>query len=191
MSLSSSGPAAAQVVTNPAQVRSGTYGVEPGHTQVTFTVLHLGFTNYLGIFSNASGTLELDARTPSRSKLSVTIPVASVQTTSSRLTEELKGEQWFDAARFPAATFVSTTVRLTGQNEALVTGNLTLHGVTKAETLKVHFIGAGINAMDKKYTTGFEATAMIRRSDFGVKMYVPYVSDDVQLRIAGAFEQQD
>ncbi|WP_407637093.1 YceI family protein [Komagataeibacter kakiaceti] len=191
LSLSHVGPAAAQVVTSPAQVQSGSYDVEPAHTQVTFTVLHLGFTNYTGIFSNASGTLELDTRAPSRSKLSVTIPVDSVQTTSSRLTGELKGEQWFDAGRFPAATFVSTAIRQTGQNDAVVTGNLTLHGVTKPETLKVHFIGAGINAIDKKYTTGFEATATIRRSDFGVKMYVPYVGDDVELRIAGAFERRD
>lgn len=71
-----------------------------------------------------------------------------------------------------------------------MTGNLTLHGVTKPEILNVHFIGAGMNALDKKYTTGFEATGTIKRSDFGVKMYVPYVSDEVHLRIAGAFEKQ-
>lgn len=189
LSLPIQGPAAAQVMTNPAQVQSGTYHVEPEHTQVAFTVLHLGFTNYLGLFSHASGTLELDAHDPSRTKLSVTIPVDSVQTTNSRLTGELKGEQWFDAARFPTATFTSTTVHLTGQDDAIVTGNLTLHGVTKPETLRVHFIGAGINAMDGKYTAGFEATATIRRSDFGIKMYVPQVSDDVQLRMSGAFER--
>ncbi|CAI9120399.1 YceI family protein [Brytella acorum] len=183
-------PASAQVVTNAAQVQSGTYDVEPGHTQVGFSVLHFGFTNYLGVFSNVSGTLSLDAKSPASSKLSVTIPVSSVQTTSAKLDDELKSDQWFDATKFPNATFESTSVRITGRNDAIVTGNLTLHGVTKSETLKVHFIGAGVNALDKKYTTGFEATGTIKRSDFGVKMYVPYVSDDVQLRIAGAFEKQ-
>lgn len=183
-------PASAQVVTNAAQAQSGTYDVEPGHTQVGFSVLHFGFTNYLGVFSNVSGTLSLDAKNPASSKLSVTIPVDTVQTTSTKLNDELKGEQWFDAAKFPNATFESTSIRITGRNDAIVTGNLTLHGVTKPETLKVHFIGAGVNALDKKYTTGFEATGTIKRSDFGVKMYVPYVSDDVQLRIAGAFEKQ-
>lgn len=184
-------PASAQVVTNAAQAQSGTYAVEPGHTQVGFSVLHFGFTNYLGVFSNVSGTLKLDAKNPASSKLSVSIPVASVQTTSAKLDDELKGDQWFDAAKFPNATFESTSVRVTGRNDAIVTGNLTLHGVTKPETLKVHFIGAGVNALDKKYTTGFEATGTIKRSDFGVKMYVPYVSDDVTLRISGAFERQD
>ncbi|QOF96698.1 polyisoprenoid-binding protein [Novacetimonas hansenii] len=182
--------ASAQVVTSAAQAQSGTYDVEPGHTQVGFSVLHFGFTNYLGIFSNVSGTLILDPKNPTTSKLSVTIPVDSIQTTSSKLNDELKGTQWFDAAKFPNATFESTSIHVTGRNDALVTGNLTLHGVTKPETLKVHFIGAGINALDKKYTTGFEATGTLKRSDFGVKMYVPYVSDEVQLRINGAFEKQ-
>ena len=184
------GPASAQVATTAAQAQSGTYDVEPGHTQVGFSVVHFGFTNYVGLFSNVSGTLTLDTKNPAASKLSVTIPVESVQTTSAKLNDELKGEQWFDAAKFPNATFTSTSVRLTGRNDAIVTGNLTLHGVTKPETLKVHFVGAGVNALDKKYTTGFEATGTIKRSDFGVKMYVPYVSDDVQLHIAGAFEKQ-
>lgn len=183
-------PASAQAAASPAPVESGSYAVEPGHTQVSFSVLHFGFTNYGGLFSNVSGTLELNAKTPSASKLSVTIPIASVQTTSDKLTEELKGDQWFDAGKFPDATFASTSVKLVGKSDAIVTGTLTLHGVTKPETLKVHFIGAGVNPLDKKYTTGFEATGTIKRSDFGVKMYVPYVSDEVQLRIAGAFEKQ-
>ncbi|GLQ64241.1 YceI family protein [Gluconobacter cerinus] len=183
--------ASAQTVTNPAQVQSGTYVIEPGHTQVGFSLLHFGFTYYSGLFSNVSGTLQLNAKTPSASKLSVTIPVASVQTTSDKLTDELKSDQWFDTEKFPNATFASTEVKRVGKTDAIVTGNLTLHGITKPETLKVHFVGAGINPMDKNYTTGFEAAATIKRSDFGVKMYVPYVGDDVTLHIAGAFEKQN
>lgn len=190
IALACARPVAAQVVTNPAQVQSGHYDVEAAHTQVGFSVLHFGFTNYGGVFSQVSGTLDLNAHAPSASKLSVTIPLASVQTTSSRLTEELKGDQWFDATKFPNATFVSRSVQVTGAGDATVEGDLTLHGVTRPETLKIHFIGAGVNAMDKKYTAGFEATATIKRSDFGVKMYVPYVSDEVRLFINGAFEKQ-
>lgn len=181
----------AQETSHAPQDLSGNYAVEPGHTQVGFSVLHFGFTYYTGAFSNVSGTLSLDAKAPSKSQLSVTIPVSSVQTTSDKLTAELKSDQWFDAAKFPDATFVSHNVKLTGKHDAIVTGDFTLHGITKPETLKVHFIGSGINPLDKKYTAGFEATGTIKRSDFGVKMYVPYVSDDVTLRIAGAFEKQD
>lgn len=191
LAFSAMNPALAGTNNNTAEAQSGIYSVEPAHTQVIFSVLHFGFTNYFGAFSNASGTLKLNALTPEDSSLSVTIPVTSVQTTNTRLTDELKGPQWFDATKFPNATFVSTAVKMTGPNDATVTGNLTLHGVTKLEALNVHFLGAGTNPMDKKYTTGFEATGTIKRSDFGIKMYVPYVSDDVSLRIAGAFEKQD
>ena len=191
LALLASNPARAQVVVDATQAQAGTYDVEPAHTQVTFSVLHLGFTNDFGVFSNVSGTLALNTKNPALSKLSVRIPVGSVQTTSAKLTDELKGDQWFDTTKFPAAMFESTNVRMTGRNDAVVTGNLTLHGITKPQTLRVHFIGAGVNALDKKYTTGFEATGTLQRSDFGVKMYVPYVSDTVTLRIAGAFEKQD
>ena len=191
LALAASLPLAAQAATSPAEVQAGHYAVEPGHTQVGFSVLHFGFTHYAGMFSNVSGTLELNVKNPAASSLSVTIPIASVQTTSAVLTGELKGAEWFDAGKFPDATFVSTSVKLAGKSDAVVSGDLTLHGVTKPETLKVHFIGAGMNPIDKKYTTGFEATGTIKRSDFGVSKYVPYVSDEVALRIAGAFEKQD
>ncbi|GBQ37045.1 polyisoprenoid-binding protein [Gluconacetobacter azotocaptans] len=184
-------PASAQTTAAPADVQGGTYQVEPGHTQVGFSLLHFGFTNYSGVFSNVSGTLTLDPKTPSASTLNVIIPIASVQTTSAKLDEELKGAQWFDAAQFANATFTSTKVTVTGKGRATVSGTLSLHGVTRPETLQVRFIGAGVNPLDKKYTVGFEATGTIKRSDFGVKMYVPYVGDAVELRIAGAFERQD
>ncbi|MFT8808805.1 YceI family protein [Gluconobacter sp.] len=173
----------------PADVQSGAYTVESGHTQIGFSVLHFGFTYYSGQFSGVTGTLQLDARHPDASHLNVTIPVSSVSTTSTVLTEELKNNEWFDVAKYPDATFVSTQVRRTGADEALVTGNLTLHGVTHPEVLHVHFVGAGVNPMDKAYTVGFQAEATIHRSDFGVKKYVPYVGDDVTLTIAGAFEK--
>jgi polyisoprenoid-binding protein YceI len=186
----SAGAASAQAPVQPAAVQGGTYQVEPSHTQVGFSLLHFGFTYYSGLFSNVSGTLTLDPKTPSASTLNITIPVASVQTTSDKLTGELKSAQWFDAAQFPNATFTSTKITRTGKDRAIVTGTLTLHGITRPETLKVHFIGAGVNPLDKKYTVGFEATGTINRSDFGVKMFVPYVSDAVDLHIAGAFEHQ-
>ncbi|GAJ28368.1 YceI family protein [Acidomonas methanolica] len=170
--------------------QSGVYAIEPTHTQVVFSVLHFGFTTYTGLFSNVSGTLHLNAATPAESSLNVTIPVSSVQTTSDVLTGELKADDWFDAAKYPDATFVSTSVRQTDPHDAIVTGTLTIRGISKPETLAVHFIGAGVNPMDKKFTVGFEATGTIKRSDFGVSKYVPYVSDAVELHIAGAFEKQ-
>jgi polyisoprenoid-binding protein YceI len=173
---------------NPVTVRAGTYQVEPDHTQVGFSVLHFGFTYYSGVFSNVSGTLRLDPAHPSASKLDVTIPISSVRTTSALLDQELTGPKWFDAAKYPTATFVSTEVTQTGANTARVEGELTIRGVTKPETLSVKFIGEGINPLDKFYTVGFEVVGTIKRSSFGVTPYIPEVSDAVHLHIAGAFE---
>jgi polyisoprenoid-binding protein YceI len=175
---------------DPSIVKAGKYAIEPGHTQIEFTLLHLGFSYYSGSFSNVSGTAYLDPAKPSADRLSVTIPIDSVMTTSTKLDGELKGAEWFDAAKYPTATFVSTKVVPTGKDTARITGTLTLHGVSKPETLSARFVGAGVNPLDKKYTAGFEVTGTIRRSDYGVKTYVPLVGDDVKLTIAGAFEQQ-
>ncbi len=176
---------------DPAQIQAGTYAVDPGHTQVGWRVSHMGFSNYAGGFSDVSGTLELQPKNPAAAKLSVKIPVASVTTTSAKLTDELKGDQWLDAAKFPDMTFVSTKVVPAGKDHAKVTGDLTLHGVTKPVMLDVTLVGAGVNPLSKKYTVGFEATGTLKRSEFGVKTYVPLIGDELHLTIAGAFEKQD
>ncbi len=180
-------PAAAQ--TDPAKVPPGTYDVEPYHTRILFAVNHMGFTTYFGDFTGAAGTLTL-APKAGADALDITVPVASVSTTNAKLDGELKAADWFDAARYPTMTFKSTKVAKTGATTAKVTGDLTLHGVTKPITLSVKFHGAGINPLDKKYTAGFDATGIIRRSDFGVSKYVPLISDEVTLTISGAFEKQ-
>lgn len=175
---------------DPAAVKAGAYKVEPFHTQVGFSLSHFGFTSYSGLFSGASGTLKLDPATPGNSKLTVTIPVQSVLTTVPSLTEELKGGQWFDAAKYPTATFTSTRVVKTSANTATITGDLTLHGVTKSVTLQAHLVGSGVNPLDKAFTAGFQASGALKRSDFGITQYLPLLGDEVQLTIAGAFELQ-
>jgi len=192
LAFSSASGAFAQSVStpDPKAVKAGTYKVETSHTQVGFTLSHFGFSNYSGVFSGASGTLTLDPGTVSVSKLEVTIPVASVETTSGKLDDELKSAQWFDATKYPNATFSSTKITRTGARTATIAGDLTLHGVTKPVVLKAHLVGSGVNPIDKAYTVGFEASGVIQRSAFGVTQYVPLVGDDVTLTIAGAFELQ-
>jgi polyisoprenoid-binding protein YceI len=176
---------------DPAQIPAGTYAVDPGHTQVGWRVSHMGFSNYAGGFSDVSGSLTLQPKDPAASKLTIKIPVASVETTSAKLTGELKGDQWLDSKKYPDMTFVSTQVAPAADGQAKVTGNLTLHGVTKPVTLDVTLVGAGVNPLNKKTTVGFEATGVVKRSEFGVKTYLPLIGDDLHLTIAGAFEKQD
>ena len=192
LSLSAAAPDALAQTATPTlgSVKAGTYKVESYHTQVGFSLSHFGFTNYAGLFSGATGSLQLDPTHLTAAKLDVTIPVQSITTTIPQLTDELKGAQWFDTAKFPSATFTSTKVVSSSNGEATIMGTLTLHGVTRPVVLHAHFIGAGVNPIDKAYTVGFEATTTIKRSEFGVSTYVPAVGDDVQLTIAGAFELQ-
>jgi polyisoprenoid-binding protein YceI len=175
---------------NPAAVKAGTYKVDPYHTQVVFTLSHFGFTEFSGMFGDASGSLVLNTAKPAADKLDVTIGMKSVMTTVPALTTELNNNQWFDTAKYPTATFTSTKVIRTGKTTATIDGNLTLHGVTRPTVLKARFIGTGINPIDKADTVGFSAIGVVKRSEFGVKAYVPMVGDDVTLTLAGAFELQ-
>ena len=169
------------------KVVSGTYQVEPRHTQVLFTVNHLGFTEYTGQFTNPTGTLVLDAANPGNSKVDITIPIANVLTTVPQLDEHLKAPDFFDAAKFPTAKFVSTKVTVTGAT-ATIAGNLTLKDVTKPVVLKARFIGAGNATMGaKKLNFGFAATTSINRSDYGINFIIPAVSDKVDLVINAGF----
>jgi polyisoprenoid-binding protein YceI len=193
LALSSLAPQAmAQQVASkdPSAVKAGTYKVESYHTQISFSISHLGFSYFSGFFSGASGTLTLDPAKIGISKLDVSVPVQSLLTTVPILDSELKGEQWFDTAKFPTATFVSTKITKTSSDGATIVGDLTLHGVTKPVTLKARLVGAGTNPLDKSFTIGFEATGAIKRDDFGIKQDLPLVGDDVTLKIAGAFVQQ-
>jgi polyisoprenoid-binding protein YceI len=191
-------PAIAQTTAAPSvpgapdsqRVAAGSYKLDPNHSQVMFAIDHMGFSIFRGLFTQASGTLSLDPANLTTAQVSISIPIASVQTSNEKLNGELVSSDWFDAAKFPNATFTSTRVTIGPDNTALVDGNLTLHGVTKPERMQVRFHGAGTNPLDKAQTVGFDARLAIKRSEFGVSKYVPLVSDRVELTIVGAFEKQ-
>ena len=183
--LAASGAAVAQP--KPAAVQGGTYAVEPSHTRVLFAVDHMGTSTWYGDFTKTSGALKLDAKSPAASHLEVSIATDSVSTTNAKLDEELKSADWFDAAKFPAITFKSTKVTVTGPDRADIAGELTLHGVTKPVVLHAKLKGSGPNPMTKAYTVGFDATGRIKRSEFGVTKYVPLVGDEVDLILSAPF----
>jgi polyisoprenoid-binding protein YceI len=186
--LSSSAFAQAAADITPAKVQEGAYAVEPQHTRVLFAVSHMGFTTWYGEFTHVSGTLNLTPQAVGNSTLEIHIPVNTVSTTSAKLDGELKSPQWLDAEKFPEIVFKAKQVERTGEDSAKVTGDVTLHGVTKPVTLDVKFNGAGTNPLDKKYTAGFEVSGTIKRSDFGVNTYVPLIGDDVKIIISAGFE---
>ncbi|MFM5914673.1 MAG: YceI family protein [Chakrabartia godavariana] len=171
-----------------SRVAAGTYTVDNHHAQIQWTVNHFGFNDYFGIFGQPTGSLTIDPAKPNDAKVSVTIPVTELATSRADLTKHMLTPDFLDAAKFPTATFESTKVIATG-NTAKITGNLTLLGVTKPVTLDATFTGAGTNPMTKKATVGFHGTTTLKRSDFGMTKFVPFVSDEVKIAISIAFEK--
>jgi polyisoprenoid-binding protein YceI len=182
-------------IKDPSRVTAGTYAADPGHSLIGWEVSHFGFSDYFGIFGDVAGTLVLDPANPDAAKVDVTIPVANVTTASKGLTAHLLrpgkdggAPDFFGPAPAPAR-FVSTSVKAKGMT-AIITGDLTLNGITKPVTFEAEFVGAGNNPYNKKATVGFEAETEIKRSDFGVNYAIPFVSDEVELEISVAFEKQ-
>jgi polyisoprenoid-binding protein YceI len=172
---------------NPADVQSGAYSIEPTHTRVLFALSHMGFTTWYGQFTNVSGTLTLNPKALKTSTLDIVIPTNTISTSNTKLDGELNSPNWLDTAKYPTITFKSTKIVRTGHDTAKVTGDLTFHGVTRPETLNVTFNAAGVNFLTHQYTAGFNATGMIKRSDFNETTYVPVIGDDVSLIISSAF----
>ena len=190
IALGTSGSLAASPAnTDPAAIAPGDYSVEPTHTRVQFSVSHMGFTNWYGDFTGVGGSLHLDPSHVDQSTLDISIPVASVSTTNTKLDGELKSAAWFDASTFPNIHSVATKVTRSGPNSATIRGTLNFHGVSRPIQLAAHFNGAGINPLDKNYTVGFDATTIIKRSDFGITTYLPMIGDETTLRISVAFEK--
>jgi len=161
-----------------------TYTLDPNHTQVQFGWNHFGFSNPEAVFGKVDATLEFDEADPTKSTVTATIPISSVNSDVPKLDEHLQSPDFFDAAKYPKATFKSTKVEKgSSPNQLKVTGDLTLHGVTKPVTLDVTVNKVGEHPMRKSPAAGFDATTVIKRSDFGITKYVPAVSDDIKIRI--------
>lgn len=175
---------------------AGDYKIDPAHATLVFTVNHLGFSHYTGQFTRFTADLTLDPANPATAQLTATVDPTSLSIPSppDGFVAELTGEQWLNAAAFPEMIFKSTGVAMTGANTADVTGDFTLHGVTKPVTLAMTFNGgwSGI-PQDPHARIGFSAKGALKRSDFGLTMGVPApgstmgVSDEVTIAIEAEF----
>ncbi|WP_062782173.1 YceI family protein [Novosphingobium capsulatum] len=177
-----------------ARVTAGNYAADPNHSLVAWSVNHLGFNDYFGLFGDVSAKLTLDPANLSAAKVTATIPVSKVLTANAGLNAHLlrpgtEGKKPDFFGPNPAdATFTSTSVTPGADGtSATIAGNLTLNGVTTPVSIAARFIGAGKGW--GKETVGFEGTTTLKRSDFGVNGALPLVSDEVKLNITIAFEK--
>jgi len=167
-----------------AQAKSNTYKMDPNHTIVLASWDHFGFSHPVANFGQADGTLVYDPDNVGASSVNVTLPLSGLDALVPALTEDLQSDAFFDMAKFPNATFKSTKVETTAMaNQLKVTGNLTVHGITRPVTLDVTINKVGENPRLKLPAVGFEAMATLKRSDFGLGKFVPQVSDEVTLHI--------
>lgn len=167
-----------------APTLAATYTLEPDYTQTVFRWDHLGFTSPAAQISQGEGMVEFDAADPSKSSVTVTFKLATLQTGVSGLDEHLASDDFFDAQHNPTATFKSTSIqRGAGAGQFKVVGNLSMHGITKPVTLDAKLNKTANNPRTNIPTLGFVATATIKRSEFGLGAFVPQVGDDVQLQI--------
>ncbi|MEB2187319.1 YceI family protein [Xanthomonas campestris pv. campestris] len=160
------------------------YALDPVHTRVLFAVEHAGFSKALGTVSGSSGTLVFDPDDWAAATLEVTVPLRRADLGDAKWNEATLARNLLDAERFPDAHFVSTKVEASDATHAKVTGNLTLHGVSRPVTLDVT-----LNALKRhplppfRRTAGFSATATLSRAAFGVDAWKSMIGDTVELRI--------
>jgi polyisoprenoid-binding protein YceI len=175
---------AASLALAAAPLSAATYTIEPDYAQVVFRWSHLGFSNPAAQLSQGQGTLEFDPANPTRASVQVTIPLSSLNTGVPALDEHLRSEDFFEVAKFPTATFRSTKVEQgAGKDHLRVTGDLSLHGITRPVTLDVMVLKVGSNPRTSLPTVGFEATTTLKRSDFNLGAFVPQVSDEIRMQI--------
>lgn len=159
-----------------------TYVIDGTHTLPTFEVSHLGFSTTRGSFTSTQGTIVLDRAARSGS-VDVTIDASSLHTAVPKLTEHLKNPDFFDVAKYPTITFKSNHLQFDGDALKSVSGELTMHGVTRPVTLQVTHFVCKEHPMRKVPHCGADAQATIQRSDWGMTTYSPAIGEEVTLKI--------
>lgn len=142
---------------------------EGAHAFIQFRVKHLGYSWLYGRFNTFDGKFTFDEKDPSKNKISIDVDVNSLDSNHARRDKHLRSDDYLDTAKFPKASFVSTGYKPTGEGTADVTGNLTLHGVTKPVTVAVEHIGGGKDPWGG-YRDGFEGSVTIKPADWGISM---------------------
>lgn len=159
-----------------------TYVIDGKHTLPRFSYNHHGYSTQLSRFDKASGKITID-RVAKTGAVDIKIDTTSVSTGSPLFNEHIQGEDFLDTAKYPTATFTSNKVKFDGDKVSSIDGTLTLKGISKPVTLTVTSFLCKPHPMVKKDACGADATTIVKRSDFNMGKYVPYVGDEVTITI--------
>ena len=173
---------------------AGLYRLDKTHASLTWKVSHLGLSNYTARFTRFDAEVDFKPQAPENSRVMVTIDPTSIETDYPYPEKKdfdkklVQKAEWFNATKFPEIKFTSTAIEMTGENTAIMTGDLTFLGVTKSLSFSVTFNGAmKKQPFSKKPTVGFSATGSLKRSEWGMATYVPNIGDEVMLLIEAEF----
>ena len=155
------------------------YKVDSVHGTVIFRIAHFGVGNAYGRFNEPTGTISLDKEDASKSTFNFEVAVDKIDTANAKHNAHLKSPDFFDAKQFPTIAFKSTAVKLSGDKDYEITGDLTLHGVTKSITIKMAKTGEA--QTQAGYRTGWETKVDLKRSDYGMTGMQGAVGDDVHV----------
>lgn len=164
----------------PATDGSGTYQIDPVHSSNCFRIKHMNVAYFYGRFNDVAGTFAFNDADPAACAFDVQVKTDSVDTHNAGRDKHLKSAEFFDVEKYTEITFKSTAVKKTGEQTYDVTGNLTMHGVTKPLTVKLERTGAG-PGMKGEYRGGCETTFEVKRSDFGMNTMIGPLGDEVRL----------
>ncbi|QHT71716.1 YceI family protein [Rhodocytophaga rosea] len=161
------------------------------HSQLGFTITHLGIADVSGTFNDFDVTITSSTPDFSDAVVELSAKVASLDTRVEQRNNHLKSPDFFDAEKYPTLTFKSTSIKKAGKNQYKLSGNLTMHGITKPVTMDFLYKGTIENPMSKKQTAGFQVTGTIKRSDFTIGPSFPeaVISDEVRIKADGEFVQ--
>lgn len=165
----------------PALAEPVAYAFDKSHANLSFSYNHLGYSTTDGRFGDWTGDLVIDLDAPENSKIAMKVDVATLDTFWEERDNHLKGADFFGVETHPQASFSSTEVRKTGDNTLEVSGDLTIKGVTKPVTFDVTVNSVGEHPMAKVPAVGLDATAVVKRSDYGMTMFLPYVGDEITI----------
>lgn len=174
----------AALLAAPAFAEAEKYTLDPSHSQIVFTYNHLGFSTTAGMFSGFNGEIMFDQADPAASSVTVSFPVKTMLTGWQERFDHFMTPDFFDAKEDEMVSFTSTGIEVTGEKTAKISGDLTLNGVTKPVVLDATLTQTGEHPMEKKPWAGFTGTTVLKRSDFNLGMFAPYVSDEVNVQIS-------
>lgn len=160
------------------------YELQPAHSQAMFSYDHLGYSTTYNLLAGWEGTIMFDADDPAQSSVEVSIPVKALYTGWQKRLDHFMGDEFFGAKDGDMITFKSTSVEVTGDDEGVITGDLTINGITKSVKLETEMNQAGKHPMSGTDWLGFDAETTIKRSDFGLGKFAPAVGDELDVEIS-------